>query len=158
MEELNTTLLLIIKDGKILLPQKKRGFGEGKFNGVGGKIKENESVVNAMIRETKEEINVTPKNYQQFGFTEFYEFYKDKEIKINMTTFVATDYEGDITESEEMKPYWFDINNIPFNSMHPDDKFWLPVLLSGKKFKAIFKIDKNNNILNYEIKETTFDN
>lgn len=153
MEELNTTLLLIIKNNKILLPRKKRGFGEGLFNGVGGKVKENETIKEAMIRETKEEINVTPVNVEEYGFTEFYEFYKGCRIKINMTTFVATDYIGSITESEEMEPFWFDVNNIPFESMHPDDKFWMPILLSGKKFRAMFNIDENNKIVDYLIKD-----
>ncbi len=156
MEELNTTLLLIIKDNKILLPQKKRGFGEGKYNGVGGKVKLGESIENAMVRETQEEIGITPINYEQFGYTEFYEFYKGKKIKINMSTFVANNYVGEIIESDEMKPFWFEINNIPYNNMHPDDKYWLPILLQGKKFKAVFEIDENNNVTNYNITETTF--
>ena len=43
MEKLETTLSLLKKDNKILLGMKKRGFGEGKYNGVGGKLKENEN-------------------------------------------------------------------------------------------------------------------
>jgi hypothetical protein len=35
---IETTLLLLIKNNKIMLALKKRGFGEGKFNGVGGKL------------------------------------------------------------------------------------------------------------------------
>lgn len=156
MNELNTTLLLIIKNGKVLLPKKKRGFGEGKYNGVGGKIKEGESVEEAMLRETKEEIGVLPLNYEKVAFTEFYDYYKGEKTKINMTTYVATDYEGAIIESEEMCPHWFDLKNIPFNDMHPDDKFWFPYLLSGKKFKAVFNIDENDCVIDYKITETTF--
>ena len=36
-------LELILKQKKILLAMKKRGFGSGKWNGYGGKVKENES-------------------------------------------------------------------------------------------------------------------
>ena len=32
------TLCLLVKDNEILLAMKKRGFGVGKWNGVGGKI------------------------------------------------------------------------------------------------------------------------
>ena len=53
-----TTLCLLIKDNKILLPIKKRGFGKGKNNGVGGKLEDGETELEAMIRETKEEIGV----------------------------------------------------------------------------------------------------
>jgi 8-oxo-dGTP diphosphatase/8-oxo-dGTP diphosphatase/2-hydroxy-dATP diphosphatase len=42
MEKMQTTLLLGLKDNKLLLAMKKRGFGAGKYNGVGGKLgKEN---------------------------------------------------------------------------------------------------------------------
>ena len=74
MEKLETTLSLLKKDNKILLGMKKRGFGEGKYNGVGGKLKENETPEIAMIRETQEEINVTPTKYEKVGIIEFDEY------------------------------------------------------------------------------------
>ena len=54
MNKIETTLALLINDDEILLALKKRGHGEGKYNGVGGKIKENETPEAAMIRETQE--------------------------------------------------------------------------------------------------------
>jgi 8-oxo-dGTP pyrophosphatase MutT (NUDIX family) len=36
---------------------KKRGFGEGRWNGVGGKVEPGESIEAALIREAKEEVN-----------------------------------------------------------------------------------------------------
>ena len=56
MKILETTLLLLRKDNEILLAKKKRGFGEGKYNGVGGKLEDGETPEEAMIRETEEEI------------------------------------------------------------------------------------------------------
>lgn len=38
METLETTLCLLKRNDEILLAMKKRGFGTGKYNGVGGKI------------------------------------------------------------------------------------------------------------------------
>ena len=60
MKNKETTLLIIKKENKILLARKKRGFGLGKWNGIGGKIEENETPEEAMIRETEEEIFATP--------------------------------------------------------------------------------------------------
>ena len=37
------TLLFLRRDGQILLAMKKRGFGEGKWNGVGGKVEPGET-------------------------------------------------------------------------------------------------------------------
>ncbi|MDO8590857.1 MAG: NUDIX domain-containing protein, partial [bacterium] len=53
-----TTLCFLVRDDEVLLAMKKRGFGVGKFNGVGGKVTAGESVLEAMIREAKEEIRV----------------------------------------------------------------------------------------------------
>lgn len=54
------TICLLIKDDQVLLALKKRGFGEGKWNGVGGKVKDGETIEQTAIRETQEEIGVTP--------------------------------------------------------------------------------------------------
>jgi 8-oxo-dGTP diphosphatase/2-hydroxy-dATP diphosphatase len=43
-------LVLVLKKSEILLGLKKRGFGEGKWNGFGGKIESGESVIQAAIR------------------------------------------------------------------------------------------------------------
>lgn len=45
-----------------MLGLKKRGFGVGKYNGFGGKVCVNESIIDAAIRETQEEANITPKD------------------------------------------------------------------------------------------------
>jgi 8-oxo-dGTP pyrophosphatase MutT (NUDIX family) len=66
------TLLFLIKDNEILLAMKKRGFGQGKYNGVGGKVDSGESLEVAAVRETKEEIDVTPVNYWHVANLDFY--------------------------------------------------------------------------------------
>ena len=65
------TLCIIHKDFKILLGMKKRGFGVGKWNGVGGKVKEGENITDAAIRETKEEIRVLALNPEKAGVLHF---------------------------------------------------------------------------------------
>lgn len=57
MDKLETTLCLLKKDDEILLAMKKRGFGEGKYNGVGGKIEKGETPEETMIRETRKRTN-----------------------------------------------------------------------------------------------------
>ena len=46
------TLVLITKEQSLLLGMKKRGFGEGKWNGFGGKVNIGEAVVDAAVRYT----------------------------------------------------------------------------------------------------------
>ena len=148
---LETTLCLLKKDNKVLLAMKKRGFGEGKFNGIGGKIENGETPEEAMIRETKEEILVTPTKYEKVGIIEFDEFYKGKKEKVMFHLYIVSKWQGEPNESEEMKPKWFDIQNIPYDKMFPDDKYWLPFILEGQKIRAYFDFDEEWNLLNKRI-------
>lgn len=147
MNELSTTLLLIVKNNKILLAKKKRGFGAGKYNGVGGKVKKNESIKNALIRETQEEIGVTPTSFKQIAQITFDEFVNGNKEKVIMNVFISHDYIGTIIETDEMKPEWFDINNIPYQKMFKDHKYWLNEVLKGNKIKAYFSYDEQFNIV-----------
>lgn len=153
MKKIETTLLLLKKEDEILLAMKKRGFGEGKFNGVGGKIKNDESQVSAMIRETNEEIGVTPTKYEKTGVLDFIEFDKGEKLNIVMNLFVATEWTGTPTESEEMRPKWFNVKEIPYDKMFNDDKYWLPLVLEGKKIDAFFEFDENWNLISKRIDE-----
>ena len=133
---METTLCLLKKDNSILLAMKKRGFGSGKYNGIGGKIEKGETPDEAMIRETKEEIKVTPIKYEKVGIINFDEYYKGNKEHVTLHLYMVYEWKGNPSESEEMNPKWFDIKKLPFNQMLPDDKYWLPLVLDGKKIKG----------------------
>lgn len=154
MNKIETTLCLLRRNNEILLAIKKRGFGAGKYNGVGGKIEKNETPENAMIRETQEEIFVTPIKYEKVGLMEFDEYYKGNKENVVFHLYLVTEWIGEPTESDEMLPKWFDINEIPYENMFADDKYWLPLVLNGKKIKAYFEFDEEWNLLSKEIIET----
>ena len=151
MKNINTTLLLIIKGNRILLAMKKRGFGVGLYNGVGGKMQEGETIFETMIRETKEEINVKPIDAKLVGIIDFDLYLKGKKTIEKVHIFVAHNYEGEVQESEEMKPEWFDINKIPYGKMFDDDLLWLPDVVNGKLVQGNVKFDKNNHTLESKI-------
>jgi ADP-ribose pyrophosphatase YjhB (NUDIX family) len=68
-----TTLCFLLKDDNVLLAMKKRGFGVGKWNGIGGKVAEGEAVAAAAVREIKEEISVValPEDLELVGTLDF---------------------------------------------------------------------------------------
>ncbi len=67
-----TTLCFLLQENSILLARKKRGFGEGKWNGAGGKVEFGETIEDAARRETNEEIGVSPKNIERVATLYFY--------------------------------------------------------------------------------------
>ncbi|MFA5359042.1 MAG: 8-oxo-dGTP diphosphatase [Patescibacteria group bacterium] len=143
------TLCLIMEADKILLGMKKRGFGAGRWNGFGGKVHEGETIEEALHRELQEEAGVTVKTIEKRGVIDF-----DNNGKmLTVHIFKGTEIVGSPSESEEMLPKWFDINELPFETMWPDDKYWLPLFLADKKFTGKFIFDADDNVLSYELNE-----
>lgn len=138
-------------DKKILLGLKKRGFGVGKWNGFGGKVEKNETVFEGAKRELKEECGLIPINMKKLG-TIIFDF-EGKPTLLAVHVFKSYDYEGTLTESEEMKPQWFDINDIPYDKMWLDDEIWYPLMLNDKLFEGKFYFRGHSKILKYELKE-----
>jgi 8-oxo-dGTP diphosphatase len=132
------TLCFIIRDGRIMLIHKKRGFGAGKINGPGGRLEKGETALAAAIRETQEEIGVTPTGLEQVGelFFQFLDGYK-----LHVAVFAASDCRGQLCDTPEATPLWTDIPNIPYNEMWEDDVIWLPLLLERRKFRGYFVFD-----------------
>jgi len=146
-----TTLLLIYQPPRILLGMKKRGFGAGRWNGFGGKIGKDEPVLEAAIRETREESGLMVLNPTSAGFLEFQWPHEEKLIDVHV--YRASKYAGDLTETEEMMPRWFKIDEIPYDAMWADDKYWMPFFLKGKLFSGSFVFDQADNLLEYQLQE-----
>jgi len=145
------TLCIIHQHPNVLLGMKKRGFGAGRWNGFGGKISEGETIENAAKREIQEEAGIILKNIDKVGIIDF-EFKGNPEI-LQVHIFKADNFLGEPIESEEMKPQWFHVDEIPFKEMWPDDIHWIPLFLSGKKFKGKFLFGKSDVILEKELME-----
>ena len=145
------TLCVIYKHPKILLGMKKRGFGAGRWNGFGGKLNNAETIEDATRRELKEEAGIEVKNLAKVGIIDF-EFKGNPEI-LQVHVFKSDDFLGEPIESEEMKPQWFHIDEIPFKEMWPDDIHWMPLFLSGKKFRGKFLFGESDVILKKELIE-----
>ncbi len=150
--KLKSTHCFLVKKDKVLLGMKKRGFGMGKWNGIGGKKqRQDKTIVDTFIRETEEEIRVTPLKYKLMAKIKFI-WENNPEWNQIASIFVATKWRGKPTETEEEKPKWWPINKLPFYSMWEDDPSWLPFVLSGKFVRAKYIFDKNSKIKEFEIK------
>ncbi|KAL4475522.1 hypothetical protein ABPG72_013346 [Tetrahymena utriculariae] len=123
------TLLFVQQANNILLGMKKRGFGANLWNGFGGKVDFTETIRQAAIRETQEECGITPINPKFVGLIKFNMNLDQKTIIVHV--FKTTEYTGNLTESEEMLPQWFDVDKINYDAKWPDDRIWYPDMLSG---------------------------
>lgn len=146
------TLCIVHQHPHVLLGMKKRGFGAGRWNGFGGKLKEGESIEKAAKREVLEEIGVEIDLLEKRGIIEF-EFLGNPEL-LEVHIFHVGDFSGEPRESEEMRPQWFNVEKIPYEIMWPDDIHWLPLFLNGKKFKGSFFFGKDDVVLEKHLTET----
>lgn len=146
------TLCVIHQDPRVLLGMKKRGFGEGRWNGFGGKVSDGESIEEATVREVEEEagILVRTDDLQKRGVLEF-RFKEQPDEVLEVHVFSTTAFTGEPTESEEMRPKWFTTNTIPYQEMWPDDSYWLPELLKGKCFTGSFLFGPHDEVLGHTL-------
>jgi 8-oxo-dGTP diphosphatase/2-hydroxy-dATP diphosphatase len=145
------TLVIVHQENRVLLGMKKRGFGAGKWNGFGGKLHEGESLDAAAKRETLEEAMIEVTDLEKVGVLEF-EFVGNSEI-LETHLYRATEFIGEPSETEEMRPQWFDADKIPFESMWADDPYWYDLFLAGKKFTAKFLFGEKDVVLEHSVEE-----
>lgn len=154
------TLCFLIRgnqgERELLLAMKKTGFGEGKWNGIGGRLdlgRKSESISETAIREVEEEIGIKIKDIEKVAILNFSHpyFLNSEEKEWQVHVFFAKQWEGEPLESKEMKPSWFKINELPFDEMWLDRKFWLPRVLNGEKLEGNFVYKTDEIIASYNI-------
>lgn len=143
---IQTTLNFLIKDKQILLAMKKRGFGINKWNGVGGKLQDTETPIEAIIRETEEEIGVqvATTDIEKVGTITFH-FPANPNWDNECHVFITKKWIGEPVETEEMCPAWYYFGDIPYDAMWVSDKAWLPLILEGKKITATFQFNNEGD-------------
>lgn len=134
----DATLLFVIERGKILLIHKLRGLGKGKINGPGGRTEPGETAHQCAVRETQEEVGVTPTGVTYAGTLHF-QFADGYGLR--GTVFRASGYQGELIQTDEAIPEWFALDAIPYARMWADDPLWVPHLLDKRPFTGYFIFD-----------------
>jgi len=145
------TLCVVHTDTHVLLGMKKRGFGVGLWNGFGGKVGLGETIEAAAKRELFEECGLEAAALEKRGILRFRFATSSETLEVHV--FGVVDYAGEPSETEEMKPCWFKLTDIPFDKMWPDDRHWLPLFLEGKSIDGRFYFLDDDTLLHFSIHE-----
>ncbi|RLC36498.1 hypothetical protein DRH29_04445 [candidate division Kazan bacterium] len=151
----DVTLCFLLRDDEICLAMKKRGFGVGKWNGIGGKVQDGETIEEVAVRELYEEVGVRADiaDLKNVGNIKFY-FNEKPDWNQRMHVYFVNRWQGELKESEEMVPKWYKKDQIPYEAMWVDDPHWLPEVLRGRKIKGKFYFNKEGAELDkFTVKE-----
>ena len=149
--DIRRTLLFFVKDSQILLAMKKRGFGAGKWNGAGGKIEPGETVEQALVRESLEEVGMEPLSWKKVAELDFVQDATTDPWHMYVHAYISEEWKGEPTESDEMKPQWYEFNAIPYDDMWDDDRYWVPRVLAGEQLRGEFIFDENDLMTDHKI-------
>lgn len=141
------TLCFVVRNAEVLLIKKKRGLGQGKVNGPGGRIDPGETPLQCAIREVQEELCVTPTDLSFSGRLDF-QFVDGLALRCHV--FRADGCDGTACETDEAVPMWTPVEQIPFERMWQDDRLWIPLMLDRTLFEGRFLFD-DDAMLGYEI-------
>lgn len=137
---LNATLCYPIRDGKILLGMKAKKIGQGSWNGYGGGIDGEETPEQSASRELAEEVKIkaSEDSLEKVAIVDFHNTNSDgTAFTCRVHVYFVSQWEGEPQETEEMlKPTWFDKDALPLDKMMLADRYWLPLVLAGKKIVA----------------------
>lgn len=111
MKTIEVVAAIIIDDGQILCAQRsenKLAYLSKKFEFPGGKLEEGETLELALVREIKEELNVSV-SIERFYMTVDYSY---PDFKIIMHSFICGIPSRDLLLTEHLQAIWLNVNEL----------------------------------------------
>ncbi len=133
------------RKAEVLLGEKKRGDGAGTYEGYGGKVERSDaSIEHAALREFMEESNTVPSALHKFGIIGLYLPGNDFVMQCHL--FYGYGLDGEPQETDEMKPFWFPVDAIPFDMVGDDYRYWWHLFRNDKMFIGTFTFNEQNKV------------
>jgi len=109
MKSKNVVAAIIKKNNQYLIVQRNRNKHLGlKWEFPGGKVRDNETFKNALLREIKEELNITINIHEKIAE----EKYKDEKIDIVLHYYLCSHKSGTITLNEHEDIEWLEKKDL----------------------------------------------
>lgn len=146
-EKVELAVLCMLRSaGKILLQKRvKADDWEGFVTLPGGHVKRDESIVDAVIREVREECGLTIVNPQLKGLKQF----PLAEGRYLVFLFYADEFEGELQDSDEGPVKWISEDELANYEMAPDYEALFSVFLDDNltEFLYVLNNDEWNVVL-----------
>lgn len=142
-----TILCLIHDDNRYLLQDRVSDDWKG-FTLPGGHVEPGESIVEAVIREMKEETGLTVRAPKLCGIKQFP--LKDGDYtkgRYLVFLYEATDFEGEVVSFDEGAMHWVDKKELPNVNLVEDFLDLIEVMLSDKYSEFQYTVEGDNWII-----------
>ena len=155
----NTTLCYIEHNGKVLMlyrNKKKDDENKGKWIGIGGKFKENESPEECMLREVYEETGIKLKEWKYRAVITFVSDCFEGEY---MHLFTAKADSFDFTDCKEGELKWIDKADLLSLNMWEGDRIFLELMSKNEDFfslKLCYEGDKLKKAVKNGVEEVVY--
>jgi len=144
MKIFETVLVYIEKnESYLLIHKKKKDLNEGKYLGVGGKIEPNETLEEALLRETKEETGLTLLDYQYRGVIYFH----SGDYHEIMHLYTSNNYVGELRPSSEGDLKWVLKSELKHLPMWEGDHYFLDYLDQTDEFFTMHLYYEGENLI-----------
>jgi 8-oxo-dGTP diphosphatase len=143
----------VIKNGTLLLIKAESGVNKGKWNAANAEIVQGEKPDKSAIKTLYQQTGIYANKVVDHGLIRLFLNGKT-EYDYRIHVFSTKVFSGDVKPNTEGEAKWFATTDLPYYEMWADDKYWINLVLQGKKFDADFFFDeKNEKIIKYSIKE-----
>lgn len=122
-----TVLCLLHRDGAYLLQDRIKEDWQG-YTLPGGHVEPGESIVDAVVREMQEETGLTVLDPHLCGVKQF----PIENGRYLVFLFEASEYEGELTSSEEGAMYWVSAEQLKSVNLVSDFEDMLQVMMDDK--------------------------